>query len=150
MRVRHSQGFALTEVLVAAALLVVGLLGQLAVLAAAIRTEREAAQLATAATLAADIGERIRANPGAAPGYALDPEALPATGTDCALATPQDAATRSTCDLDEWQREVVAALPGAGIEIITAAGAGSVLCTITIRWSTQDAGGAAYTLQLQV
>src|SRR5512136_355722 len=109
---RH-HGFALTEVLVAAALLGLGLLGQLALLVTGLQAERAAANIATAATLAADLGERIRANASAASLYAFDPAAAPPAPTDCALATPSDAANRAACDLDEWRREAATALPDA-------------------------------------
>ena len=149
-RVRRCRGFSLTEVLVASALLAVGLLGQLAALTAALRAEQDATHLATAATLAADISERIRTNPAAATDYAVDPAAPPAPAAHCALATPFDTATRAACDLDEWQREVAATLPGAGLEIVTVHTAASALCTITIRWATQGADVGIYTLQVQV
>jgi type IV pilus modification protein PilV len=56
------QGFALTELLIAVVLLALGLLGNVALLVAGLQAERNAANLATAATLTADLGERIRAN----------------------------------------------------------------------------------------
>ena len=148
---QHSRGFALTEVLVAAALLAVGLLGQLALLVSGLQAERAAANLATAATLAADIGERIRSNPSAAALYAFDPAAAPPPAADCALATPADAATRAACDLEEWRREALVALPGADVRVDASAIAGTTatLCAVTIRWEAQGTYGREYTLRLQ-
>ena len=148
---QHCRGFALTEVLVAAALLAVGLLGQLALLVAGLQAERAAASLATAATLAADLGERIRSNPSAAALYAFDPSGAEPPAADCAPATPADAATRAACDLDEWRREAAAALPAADVRVETTAIAGTTatLCAITIRWDAQGTYGREFTLRLQ-
>jgi type IV pilus assembly protein PilV len=149
---RRSPGFALTEVLVAAALLGLGLLGQLALLGNALRTERAATNLATAATLAADLAERLRANSAAALAYAVDPEVPPPAPVECALATPFDAPTRAACDLVEWRHEVATSLPGPAPEVSCTAveGTGAVLCAIAIRWETQAADDGEYTLQVEV
>jgi type IV pilus assembly protein PilV len=148
---QHSRGFALTEVLVAAALLAVGLLGQLALLVTGLQAERAAANLATAATLAADLGERIRSNSSVAELYAFDPAAAATPAADCELATPLDAATRAACDLEEWRREAVVALPGADVRVdaSTIAGTTATLCAIRIRWEAQGPYGREYTLRLQ-
>lgn len=147
---RAAPGFALSEVLVAAALLAVGLLGQLALLVQGLRTERAAASLATAVTVAADLGERLRANPVAALLYVVDPE-TPSPATACALATPFDAATRAACDLAEWRREADAALPGAEVQVDAVNVEAAVThCTITIRWSTPGSQRGEYTLRVQV
>lgn len=152
MRQLHSVGFALTEVLVAAALLGLGLLGQLALLVTGLQTERAAGNLATAATLASDLGERIRSNPTAASLYAFDPAAAAPVATDCALAAPVDAVTRAACDLEEWRREAGASLPGAEVRVETTASAGisATLCSITIRWQAQGSYGGEHTLRLMV
>ena len=152
MASRRSPGFALTEVLVAAALLGLGLLGQLALLGNALRTERAAMNLATAATLAADLAERLRANSAVALAYAVDPESPPPAPAECALATPFDAPTRAACDLDEWRHELATSLPGPAPEVSCAGveGTGAVLCAITIRWGAQAADGGEYTLHVEV
>jgi type IV pilus assembly protein PilV len=148
---QHSRGFALAEVLVAAALLAIGLLGQLALLVAGLQAERAAAHMATAATLAADLGERIRSNPAAASLYAFDPADAAPVATDCALTTPIDAATRAACDLDEWRREAATALPAPEVRVDTIAiGTTATLCAITILWEGQGPYGRAYTVRLQV
>jgi type IV pilus assembly protein PilV len=149
---QHSRGFALAEVLVAAALLAVGLLGQLALLVSGLRAERTAASLTTAATLAADLAERIRSNSTAAPLYTFDPaDTSPATA-ECALATPINAATRVACDIEEWRREAAAALPAAELTVNANAISGitATLCAITISWEGQRPYGREITLRLQV
>jgi type IV pilus assembly protein PilV len=148
---QHSRGFALTEVLVAAALLAVGLLGQLALLVSGLQAERAAANVATAATLAADLGERIRSNSAAASLYAFEPAATAPPATDCTLAAPFDAATRAGCDIEEWRREAATALTAPEVRVdTTAIGTTATLCAITIRWEGQGPYGREYTLQLQV
>jgi type IV pilus assembly protein PilV len=153
IRVHRGQGFALAEVLVAAALLAIGLLGQLSLLVTGMQLERAAANTATAASLAADLGERIRANPRAGVAYALDlgPASAASPGVDCALATPADAPARASCDLDEWQRDVGEALPGAEVEVMATAVVDSTAIhyVITIRWTAQDSRGSECTLQVQ-
>lgn len=148
---RPCRGFALTEVLVAAALLAIGLLGQLALLVTGLQAERAAANIATAATLAADLGERIRANASAASLYAFDPTAAPPAPAGCALATPVDAANRAACDLDEWRRGAATALPGAEVRVETSTipATTATLCAITLRWQGQGPYGRDYTLWLQ-
>jgi type IV pilus assembly protein PilV len=145
------RGFALTEVLVAAALLGLGLLGQLTLLVAGLQAERAATNVATAATLAADLGERIRSNATAASFYAFDPATAAPAAADCALAAPADAAARAACDLDEWRREAATALPGAEVRVETTTidATAATLCAITIRWEAQGPYGREYTLRLQ-
>ncbi len=154
VRHRHGDGFALTEVLVAAALLAVGLLGHAALLVSALQTERDAAQRATAATLAASMTERIRSNSGAGAAYALDPDAAtPSPLPTCELSLPFDAATRAACDLTEWHGEVTSALPGAEASLIVTSvvGTGAHLYTVSIRWASPGTTGRdAFTLQVQV
>lgn len=152
MSPRRHRGLALAEVLVASALLAVGLLGQLALLVSGLRAERAATNSATAATLAADLAERLRANPTAASAYELDPDSVPPAPAECPLAAPFDASTRAACDLDEWLRDVAGSLPAASAEVESAAVAGSsaVMLAITIRWEAPGSLGGAYTLHLQV
>ena len=138
--------------LVAAALLAVGLLGQLALLVSGLHTERAAANLTTAVSLAADLGERIRSNPSVALLYAIDSGAEPPATVHCAVATPADATTRAACDLDEWWREATATLPGMTAQVTTAVlpGTAATSCVITIRWESQGSDGGRYTLRLRV
>jgi len=150
---RRDAGFALTEVLVAAALLAVGLLGHAALLVSALQTERDAAYRATAATLAASMAERIRSNSRAGAAYALDPEmAASLPSPPCELSTPVDAVTRAACDLAEWQADVTNALPGADVSLTatSVAGTDALLYTLAIRWTATNPGNrGAFTLQVQ-
>jgi hypothetical protein len=67
------------------------------------------------------------------------------------LATPSDAATRAACDLEEWGREVAAALPAAEVRVDTTAIAGTAatLGVITIRWEAPGPYDQEYELRLQ-
>jgi type IV pilus assembly protein PilV len=154
MRRHPCSGFGLTELLIAVVLLAIGLLGNAALLIAGLQAERNAANLATAATLAADLGERIRANQEAGLAYAINPDAAaPLPAPACALAAPFAAAARAACDLAEWQQEVTDALPGARVQLTATPvnGTSSLLFTITVRWTASgDATGGHYSLQLQV
>jgi type IV pilus assembly protein PilV len=150
----RSDGFALTEVLVAAAVLAVGLLGHAALLVSALQTERDAAQRATAATLTASMAERIRSNSSAGAAYALDPDAAaPLPLPTCELSIPSDAAARAACDLAEWRDEVSSALPGADASLVVTSAVGSeaLRYTLSVRWvSPGVADRDALTLQVQV
>lgn len=154
MRRHPCRGFVLTELLVAVVLLVIGLLGNVALLVAGLQAERNAANLATAATLTADLGERIRANRDAGPAYQIDPDAAAQPPPPiCMVAAPFAAAARAACDLAEWQQEVNTALPGsrASLTATPVQGTAALLYTITLRWvASGDATGGHYSLQLQL
>jgi len=147
------EGFALTEVLVAAALLAVGLLGHAALLVSALQTERDAAYRATAATLTASMAERIRANSNAGAAYVLDPEmAASLPSPPCELSTPIDAVTRAACDLAEWQADVTNALPGADVSLTATSviGTDALLYTLSISWTAPGVRNrGAFTLRMQ-
>lgn len=154
MRRHPCRGFALTELLVAIVLLAVGLLGNVALLVAGLQAERNAANLATAATLAADLGERIRANRDAGPAYVIDPDAAaPPPPPPCGVAAPFAAAARAACDVAEWQQEVHASLPGAQARLTATPvpGTAALLYTVTLDWVTSgDDTGDRFSLQLQL
>lgn len=150
-RVRPA-GFALIEVLVAAALLAIGLLGHLALLVTALRSERVAADLATATTLVADLAERIRTNRSAALLYAFDSAARPTPAAACAIGVPSSAAARAACDLDDSLREAMRSLPGPTLRVTATpvTGSSAVACTIILRWQAQDLPGGERALQMLV
>lgn len=115
--VGQQRGTSLIEVMIAILLLGFGLLGMLGLKAAGLKYVGQAGARATAAFHAAEILDRLRANPvrAAAGAYQL-------SLTDPAPATPVDVVQT---DLAQWRRWIAANLPS---------GTGSV---------TVDAGGTA-------
>jgi len=134
----RNAGFTLVEVMVAATVLAIGLLGGSASLLAALRASHEAQLRTRAAALATDLLERVRANAAAAGGYVLrfDEDAA-ATGTPCVVDTPCSPEGWAAQDVDEWQRAVRASLPAARMEVaVEATVEGAVRCTVTLHWSS--------------
>jgi len=109
---RTSQGFTLLEVLIAALVLGVGLLGLAGLQTLGLRGSLSAVQRSVATQLAAEIIDRIRANPGALGNY--DNQA--GTGSiDCLWNLCSDAQT-ADYDLSQWAAEVKKRLPnGTGV-----------------------------------
>jgi type IV pilus assembly protein PilV len=153
MRHTNEHGFALLELLIAAAVLALGLLGSVALLVVGLGLERDATNLATAATLAADLAERIRANPAGGDAYSYDPDAPPSPlAPGCTLGMPVDAPSRAACDLAEWRQTVAAALPDARVRLsaVGVSGTASRLYSIEIRWTAwRDGDDGRVALQLQ-
>lgn len=111
---RHG-GFSLLEVLVALVVLSIGMLGIAALNVEGLRSGQTALLRTRAVALAADMADRIRANPGARPAYATagvaGPGAAPATacadspGADATLGacTP---AMMATYDVWHWRSAI--------------------------------------------
>ena len=95
-----NRGFTLVEVLIAATVLAVGLLGVGAMLVNSLQASRLALQRSQAVILTADLAERIRANATAADAFALaedtEPPAAPASCTVPTLCTPAEIAAHRT------------------------------------------------------
>lgn len=142
---RRSAGFTLVEVMVAATVLAIGLLGGGASLLAALRASHEAQLRTRAAALASDLLERVRANAGAASGYALGfDEDAAAAGAPCMVETPCSPEGWAAHDLHDWQRAVRASLPAARTAVsVEATVEGATRCTVTLHWSTPGSDGPA-------
>jgi len=132
------QGFSLIEVLIAVAILSIGLLGLAGLQAASIRNTGSSGQRSIAVNLAADIADRMRANPTAlgAGDYVYDYGANPtgvqtAACTTAAGCTPQQLARN---DIFQWNAALLAMLPQP-----SAATVGGVICVD----STPDDGTPA-------
>jgi type IV pilus assembly protein PilV len=130
-----ARGHALVEVLAAAVVLAVGLVGGVSLLLDGVRASRGARDATAAAGLLADLGERIRANPGAGDAYALraDRDPVPPEG-GCAAGC--DAAAIAAADLADWRREAEAALPGTRTAVAVAAPVDGEArrYTLTVEW----------------
>jgi type IV pilus assembly protein PilV len=147
------KGFTLVEVLIALAILAVGLLGGVALLIEGLRASRSALQQTIAATLAADLAERIRSNPSAGDGYALgEATALSTPARSCAAVAECNTADVAALDLYTWQQAVLTQLPDAAmsIEVEPVAATSFHLFRIVIRWTESGASArSAFSLTLQ-
>jgi type IV pilus assembly protein PilV len=134
---RRPGGFTLIEVLVALTVLAVGLLGLGTLMIDGLAGSRIGLQHAEAVVLAADVGERIRANRAGADAYALGAgTTVAAPAFDCSAPGECSAAQVAARDLYDWQQSVRDALPGAETSIVSSpVGAGPARrYEIAIRW----------------
>lgn len=123
------RGFSLIEVLVAIAVLSIGLLGMGALQVSGLRVGQGSFYRAQAAQFAIDMADRMRANQGAARNYGLTMAASAPTGT-------------SVLDRDraDWLAKL-RNLPGGdgaiAIDLV------NNLVTITVQWDDSRAGGTS-------
>jgi type IV pilus assembly protein PilV len=152
-RARIDSGFTLLEALVALTLLAVGLLGVVALVLSGLRTSHEAQLQTSAITLAADLGDRIRANRTASAGYALDEGAvLDRPSATCRAAGECTSADIARLDLYEWQQDAYANLPGCVTRVTVESidGGGTTTFGITIGWLPRtDSARVSIVLVLQ-
>lgn len=131
----RQQGVTLIEVLVALAVLTIGLLGLASLQAIGLRSQHNAYLKNQAALAAQDILERMRANPAGAAGYAIDSLAS-AVSVDCETA-PCTPVQMQAFDGWEW-KQLLARLPdGDGAVRIN-----GDLVTITVSWIEHRREGA--------
>jgi type IV pilus assembly protein PilV len=150
MRKRQS-GVSLIEVLTSMLILAVGMLGMVAVQTSSLRNLQSAQSQGTAAQLAYDIADRMRANPGQVVANTYNHTFTPASdgeggdsGPDC---TAQICSTEQLAayDLAEWQAQLVAQLPSvrANIARTSTAGVGGALTDdfqVTVLWDDDRSG----------
>ncbi|KGJ88149.1 hypothetical protein ND16A_2702 [Thalassotalea sp. ND16A] len=136
-RIRSFQsGFSLIEVLVAAIVVALGLLGLMALQLGQIRNTNQAVDGSIAAIYLNDMAERIRANSAQSALYLASHAKLPAS-IDC-VCNQCTAAEVAQFDLYTWQNQLISNLPSGGGEITQAGNS----ITISIRWD-QDLSGSA-------
>jgi len=149
-RTAPARGFTLLEVLVALAIVAIGMLGSVALVIEGLRGSRDALLQTAATTLAADLGDRIRTNRAGGSAYALAEDAvLGPPATTCVVVGECTAPDVAALDLYEWQREVRMSLPQAFTSVTVAplAGTASSVFTIVIRWTrANDAAASSYEL----
>jgi type IV pilus assembly protein PilV len=141
-----NSGFTLVEVLVVVLVMAVGLLGGVFLLLTGFRASRSAMQQTGAATLAADLGDRIRANQAAGAAYALHAGTVLAPPTKPCLASAEcDANDVAAHDLYEWQQAAMAALPAArtSVQVAPADGTPENVYRIEIEWTSANHDAAA-------
>jgi type IV pilus assembly protein PilV len=146
-------GFTLIEVLIALAILAVGLLGGAALLVDGLRAGRSALSQTNAAVLAADLADRIRANRAGGAAYALsEGSAVAAPAKTCAAIAECSSVDVAQLDLYTWQQAVLERLPDASTSVAVepVAEAAANLFTIVIRWAeTSDRSRAALAITVQ-
>lgn len=131
-RTRH-RGFTLVEVLVALVVLSVGMLGIAGLYLEGLRAGRTALYRTNAINLAADMADRIRANPAAGVAYA---GTGPGADGGC-VNGPVDctAAALAADDWSDWSGQLATQLPeGATGEVTVDAAAPAPRYTITVAW----------------
>ena len=98
-------GFTLIEILVSLIILSVGVMGIAAMQMSTYKQLRTSQNMSTAAMLAGDIADRMRANPAAALNNSYNHTKTPANVRDCA-ALACTSAQLATYDIAQWQQRV--------------------------------------------
>jgi len=145
----RGRGFSMVEVLVAMVVMCIGLLGMAGVYVTTLQSGSSAIYRMQAVNLAADLGERIRANRAAVATYA----GAAATSTSCetAACTKDQMAAN---DLFVWQSQIKKVLPGS-IPGTVEVDATTIPATITIKvfWSESNSSTSSinqsYTMVMQ-
>ena len=147
-KIRKSGGFTLLEVLVALVVISVGMLGIAVLYVEGLKAERTSVYRTSAVALAADLADRIRANPAALVGYQAAPANNGCTNgiADC------NPATLAQDDLFWIQQDLNNHMPpGATINVVVTPVAFMNQYDITLTWS--EAGFATpqtYSLSMQI
>ncbi len=140
----HSRGATLVEVLVALLILAVGLLGIAALYVDNMRNGRTGLLHTQAASLAADMADRIRANREGGAAFAR------ITGQRCtelAPGAPSDAVAVN--EVACWQDLVARELPNGTGTIVRDTTTLPATYTVTVSWSETGAGTASYVVRVQ-
>jgi type IV pilus assembly protein PilV len=147
---RGQRGFTLIEVLVTVVLISVGLLGVAALQLTTLRANQESYARSQAGVLAADILDRMRANPLAFRGGAYDVTWNGTSATTTPTGIDTLAIARASADLLAWQTAINRTLPGDAVDVAGRVVRNGRIVTISIQWreraegtgaATQDAGG---------
>lgn len=128
---RNQNGFTLLESLISLVVLSIGMLGIAALYVEGLRAGRTAIFRTTAVTLAADMMDRVRANPVARGAYAGGPALNNCVNAanDC---TPAEMAAH---DISLWQAEIAARMPpGTAQNIVFVPGPIVDIYTVQILW----------------
>lgn len=133
---RRPRGFSLIEVLIALIVMSVGMLGIAGLYVHGMQAGRTSLFRHHAVTLAGDVADRIRANPGGAIAYVdvATPSAAPGTncvagGVDC---TPEEMAAH---DKFLWDQQANQTLPTGDVTVAYNNAAVPSVYTVTITWS---------------
>lgn len=148
-RGHSARGFTMVEVLVALAVLAIGLLGIAALYLDSLRAGRTAIYRSQAVNLAADLADRIRANRGAVLGYEValgdEPEAVP----QCDAGGPCTRDEMAQNDLAVWKASLEALLPEGQGSVAVTPGNPNVY-VITVQWTEPGVDGVlSYSLTVE-
>ena len=135
---RLQSGLSLLEVLIAVAVLSIGLLGVAHLQATGLLSNQRAMQRSQATLLAYDVADRMRANPTAISSYlSSNKKASEARAqSTCKTTSGCSTALMAENDLYEWNSALTAALPSA-VGTVTTSGS---TYTVSITWD-DDASG---------
>jgi type IV pilus assembly protein PilV len=124
---QRQSGFTLVEAMVALVVLSIGLLGIAALYVETLRANRTSLYRTVAINLAADLGDRMRANRNPADAYDCDDPCVAANGGN-ALAR---------ADLTAWMNAVQAELPGGdgGIQFTAGTPTTPAAYAVSVRWT---------------
>jgi type IV pilus assembly protein PilV len=134
-RPKRQKGTNLIEVMVALAILSIGLLGLAMMQLEGMRHNSDSYLRTQATFLASDIIERMRANVAGAASYHLSAGAVPATPTGTCVATYCDHTQLAAYDLYWWYNEVNTTLP-QGFQASVSATNGTQY-VVTLKWLEQ-------------
>jgi type IV pilus assembly protein PilV len=137
MIIRTQKGFTLVETLVALVVMAVGMLGIAALYVEGLRASRTAIYRTDAVVLAADMADRIRANPGGRLNYAGSSTGASPAAPDCNLGCSTDQLVEFDWAL--WMAEIDQRLPSGAVGKISTEQTdpelnGLILYTIFIQW----------------
>ena len=152
----QQRGFSIVEALVALVVLGVGMLGIASLYVTSLRAGSSALLRTQAVNLAADMADRIRANPSAGTAYA----GTPSSTANCAGSAPANCspAQLAADDLFRWDQQVTNLLPDSdgnpATRQWTIAVGGATrprTYTITINWlEPGEANALTYALTMQI
>lgn len=138
-RFRH-QGYSMIEVLVSIFIVSLGILALSGLMVRASTLGKTAEFRSVASLLAADIADRMRANPDGSTSYALAPSALataaPGAASKLCNTAPGCSATEMAAqDLADWQAALFAALPsGTGAITVNANDGSNFTADVWVMW----------------
>lgn len=151
-RVLGQRGFSIVEAMVALLVLSVGMLGIAGLYVTTLRASGSALYRSHAINFAADMADRIRANPTAGAAYAGA-----AANNNCAQGASCSPAQLAADDVFRWQQQVAATLPDDGDAAlpqtqVVVLGIGTPLTyQITVRWAEPtEPQPLSYVLRMQI
>lgn len=156
MQATAQRGFSIVEAMVALLVLSIGMLGIAGLYVTTLRASGSALFRTHAVNFAADMADRIRANPNAGIAYggaAADNNCAADPGAAAVTCSPTQLAAD---DIFRWQQQIAAILPDDGVAntpqgTIVVAGANPRTYTITVSWvEPTEPQPLSYVLRMQI